>query len=158
MVPNSVRSGLEWVRQRFKRGTVGRRATSAFPSVFDRFWRTIPAYLPFYMLAALVLYAFWYGRQPAIVIAPFHLPPASRDKPLPFSGDTAAGLLQDAITAIRQEAAGKPVPSPCERWAAKDEEYGGLKAPPSVTFQVRGPVLVEVKGVSVESIVSFARE
>ena len=157
---NFVRSFGESVKRYFTPRPVGRRAKRAFPSLFQRWWRSIPSYLPFYILVAVLAYALWYGLQPATVIAPFHLPPENKDKPLPFSGETVADVLQDAITSIQREAAGEALPPPCDAMARKEEErrFGGLKAEAGSSFQVRGPVTVEVKGISPEAVASAARE
>jgi tetratricopeptide (TPR) repeat protein len=126
--------------------------------------------LPFYILVPVLAYALWYGLQPATMIAPFHLPPEDKAHPLPFSGEAVADAVQDAITSIRQEAAGHPLTPPCDFLAPreKEEDFGGLKAAGSSlfelkaagssSFEARGPVLVEVKGISPEAVVSAARE
>ena len=118
---NYVRSFVEKGKQHFASRPVGRRAKSAFPSLFQRLWRpiqwlwgTIPSYLPFYILVSVLAYALWYGLQKATVIVPFHVPPENKDKPLPFGGGTVADVLQDALTSIRAEAEGSPGHPPCE--------------------------------------------
>jgi len=155
---NFVRSLGEKIAGYFKRPAVGRRAAKAFPSLFQRWWGTLPAYLPFYIILPVVFYAAWYGRQPSTVIMPFHLPPENKEKPLPFSGDAVADTLQDAITSIRAEAAGYPPLPPCDFPRQKGLPFGGLKAEARGSFEVRGPVTVEVKGISPEALVSAARE
>lgn len=155
---NFVRSLGEKIAGYFKQPAVGRRAAKAFPSLFQRWWGTLPAYLPFYIILPVVFYAAWYGSQPATVIMPFHLPPENKEKPLPFSGDAVADTLQDAITSIRVEAAGYPALPPCDFASRKELVFGGLKAEDKGSFEVRGPVTVEVKGISPEALVSAARE
>jgi len=157
-VANFVQSFGERVKQYFTPRPVGRRAKSAFPSFFQRCWRTVPPYLPFYILIAVLAYALYYGLQPATVIAPFHLPPENKEHPLPFSGEAVADAVQDAITSIQQEAEGQPLTSPCDFLAPKEQQFGGLKAEAGSSFQVRGPVTVEVKGISPEAVKSAARE
>jgi tetratricopeptide (TPR) repeat protein len=121
------------------------------------FWQSIPSHLAFYLLLIVVVYAIWNGWQRETVISPFHLPPENKDKPMPFSGETVASMLQDAFTAIQMEAEGGKAPAPCDEFAAKDIEFWGLAAPASGAFQVSSPVGVEVKGISVEALVSEAR-
>jgi tetratricopeptide (TPR) repeat protein len=174
-VANFVRSAVEKVKQRFASRPVGRRAKSAFPPSFRRWWATVPSYLPFYILAPVLAYALWYGLQPATVIAPFHLPQENKENPLPFSGEAAADVLQDALTSIEQEAKGQAMPPPCDFWEEKEAEASGsievhsggrelflvvlpLKSETSVSFEVRGPVSTEVKGISPEAVISAARE
>ena len=69
-----------------------------------------------------------------------------------------ADVVQDAITSIREEAEGQPLTPPCDFLAQEEKQFGGLKAGVSGSFQVRGPVTVEVKGISPEAVVSAARE
>jgi len=157
-VANFVRSFVERMKRHFTRRPIGRRAKSAFPSLFQRWWRTIPSYLPFYILVAVLAYALLYGLQPATVIAPFHLPQENKEWPLPFSGEAVADAVQDAITSIRQEAEGQPLTPPCDFLVPNEIEFGGLKAGGSGTFEVRGPVSVEVKGISPEAVKSAARQ
>jgi tetratricopeptide (TPR) repeat protein len=114
--------------------------------------------LPFYILIPVLAYALWYGLQPATVIAPFHLPPEDKAHPLPFSGEAVADAVQDAITSIQEEAEGQLLTPPCDFLASKEERFGGLKAEKGSSFQVRGPVTVEVKGLSPEAVKSAARE
>ena len=114
--------------------------------------------MPFYILIPVLAYALWYGLQPATVIAPFHLPPENKEHPLPFSGEAVADAVQDAIMSIRQEAEGQPLTPPCDFLAANEGKFGGLKAKPSSSFEVRGPVSVEVKGISPGAVASAARE
>jgi len=126
--------------------------------LFLRGLRTIPSYFPFYILLAVLAYALRYGLQPATVIAPFHLPQENKDWPLPFSGEAVADAVQDAITSIRQEAEGQPLTPPCDFLAAKDGNFGGVMARATGSFEVRGPVSVEVKGISPKAVKSAARE
>ncbi len=153
-----VRSFNRKVTRLFRPQVSPRRSREKSPSFLQRFWGTIPSYLPFYILFPALVYAVWYGLQPATVIAPFHLPPEDKVHPLPFSGEAVADVVQDAITSIRQEAEGRVPPPPCDRPAQKDEQFGGLQARASTAFEVRGPVTVEVKGISPEAIASAARE
>ena len=156
---NFVRSFNRKVTQLFRSRAIPRRTREKSPSLLQRFWRTIPSYLPFYILVPVLAYALWYGRQPATVIAPFHLPPENKEQPLPFSGEAVADALQDAIMSIRQEAEGQPLTPPCDLLVQEEEEsFFGLRAAGGGSFQVRGPVTVEVKGISPEALVSAARE
>jgi TPR repeat protein len=153
-----VRSFADKIGRFFQPPVVGRRAANAFPGVFQRWWNTLPSYLPFYIIVPIVLFAVWYGLQPATVIMPFHLPPEDKAHPLPFGGDAVADTLQDAITSIRQEASGHDPLPPCDFPWQKKDTFGGLMAGNIGSFEVRGPVLVEVKGISPEALVSAARE
>ena len=124
---NFVRSLGQEFNRIFKRPAVGRRAAKAFPSLFQHWWSTIPSYLPFYIVVPVILYAAWYGFQPATVIMPFHLPPEDKNHPLPFSGDAVADTLQDAITSIRLEASGHDPSPPCDfSWQTR-ETFGALR-------------------------------
>lgn len=155
---NFVRSFNRKVTRLVRSRAIPRRTREKSPSLLQRFWRTIPSYLPFYILVPVLAYALWYGLQPATVIAPFHLPPEDKDHPLPFSGEAVADALQDAIASIEQEAEGQPLTRPCEFLAHGGEQATfGIVAPRIASFQVR-PVTVEVKGISPEAVVSAARE
>jgi tetratricopeptide (TPR) repeat protein len=122
--------------------------------------------LPFYILVPVLAYALWYGLQPATVIAPFHLPQENKEHPLPFSGEAVADALQDAIISTEQEAKGErpnlscyfgpPKGGPSAYW--EPAYLGGLRAEAGNSFAVRGPVAVEVKGISLDAIISAARE
>ena len=122
----------------------------------------------------MLAYAVWYGLQPATVIAPFHLPPENKERPLPFSGEAVADVLQDAITSIEQEARGEGVPPPCDFMEEKEADVSGsfqvhsgrrelfvvvlpLKSETSASFEVPRPVGTEVKGISPEAVISAAR-
>src|SRR6266550_2232461 len=59
-----------------------------------RFWRTLPSYLPFYLLVIVVGHAGWKAQTPVTVITPFQQPKGN----LPFSGEIVADALQDALT------------------------------------------------------------
>ena len=155
---NFVRSFNRKVTRLFRSRAIRRRTREKSPSLLQRFWRTIPSYLPFYILVPVLAYALWYGLQPATVIAPFHLPPEDKAHPLPFSGEAVADAVQDAITSIQEEAEGQLLTPPCDFLASKEERFGGLKAEKGSSFQVRGPVTVEVKGFSPEAVKSAARE
>jgi len=157
-VASFVGSLIENIKRHFA-PRVGRRALSAFPTFFQRLWRTVPSYFAFYVFVPVLGYGLWYGVQIANVIAPFHLPPEDTKKPLPFSGETVAHAVQDAINSIRAEAAGHPLAPPCEFLGSPEEgQFGGLKAGASGSFEVRGQVSVEVKGFSPEAVKSVARQ
>ena len=155
---NFVRSFNRKITRLFTSRAIRRITREKSPSLLQRFWRTIPSYLPFYILVPVLAYALWYGLQPATVIAPFHLPPEDKAHPLPFSGEAVADAVQDAITSIQEEAEGQLLTPPCDFLASKEERFGGLKAEKGSSFQVRGPVTVEVKGLSPEAVKSAARE
>ena len=154
-----VRSFFQSVRQHFAPRIAGRRTRSAFLSLFQRLWRTIPSYLPFYIIVLVLLYATWFGVRPATVITTFHLPPETKGTSVPFSGETVSRFLQDAITSIRKEAQGALPSPPCDFIPhKKGEQLRGLSAETRASFEVRGPVTMEVKGISPEALVSAARE
>ena len=122
------------------------------------FWKSIPKYLPFYVLVPVICYATYHGLQRATVISTFHLPPVNKEKPLPFSGETVADVLKNGMTAIRDEAEGRVVPAPCDTIAVKDKAFGGLTARAHTSFEVSGPVTVEVNGFSASAVISEARQ
>ena len=78
---NFVHALAEKFKNHFKRLPVGRRAAKAFPTPFQSWWGYLPAYLRFYIIVPVVLYAIWYGLQPATVIMPFHLRPENKEEP-----------------------------------------------------------------------------
>jgi len=126
-------------------------------SVTQLFWHGILSYKVF--LVALVVYAVWLGSEKKTVISAFHLPPETRERPLPFGGETVANMLRDALTAIRKEAEGQPLSPPCDVPVSKHkEEFGGVTAGAGSAFQVGGYVGVEIRGISVAALVSMARE
>jgi len=127
-------------------------------SPLQRFWHTIPSYLPFYLLIVLVGYAGYNGWEKETVISTFHMPPESRERPLPFGGETVASMLQDALTGIGKEAEGRPPSTPCDALETKHTEFGGLTARAGGVFELGGRVGVEIKGISAAALVSVARE
>src|SRR5262249_39796979 len=67
-------------------------------------WRTVPSYLPFYLLAIVVGYAAWQAYTPVtLLIMPFQL--AIEDH-LHFSGVIVADTLQDSLMSIHHEIEG----------------------------------------------------
>ena len=160
---NFVRSFGEKIKRFFKPHAVGRRAAKVSPSLFQRWWSTLPSYLPFYILVPVMLYTAWFGLQPATVIAPFHLPPENREHPFTFSGEAVADALQDAIASIQKEAAGQAPSPPCDFPPQRRQNSGSPQAAAAISF-VRSPVAqlrpptAEVKGISPEALVAAARE
>jgi tetratricopeptide (TPR) repeat protein len=154
-----------------------RFVTHFVTSPLQRLWRFTPPYVRWFLLVVAVV--FYLGRGQATVILPFQLPPESKEQPLPFNGVTVANTLRDAITALRDEAAGQPVPSPCDFLATEDKTFEGLSAQSSASFlgpsalsvapfegfgaqsstsfQIHGPVTVEVRDLSLERLASLAR-
>jgi tetratricopeptide (TPR) repeat protein len=123
-------------------------------------WRTLPSYLPFYLLVVVVGYAAWQARTPVTTIGPFELPKGD----MPFSGETVADALRGGLTSIRvdfERESQKPtlsilaIGSPDLRsMPSKDlhmyiHQFRHVQAPPSFK--------VEVKGLSPEGIISVAR-
>ena len=122
-------------------------------------WKTIPSYLPFYLVCIIAGYALWNGRQQTTVISPFHLPPESKEESLPFSGETVANVLRDAMVSVQKEAEGQTAPPPCESMVQSTESFGGLTSAPVLTHvETPNPVAVEVRGISLSALISFARE
>ena len=123
------------------------------------FGRSIPSYLPFYLLLIVVAYAGWKGWPRATVISSFQMPPDNKERPMPFNGEAVAEMLQDYLTAVQNEAQGVRIVSPpCDQMAVRHEDFGGLAAGPGPAFRVGGHVVVEVKGMSVDALISVARE
>lgn len=122
------------------------------------FWRSIPAYLPFYLLILAAGYAGIRGWHRQTAISAFRLPPDSSGSHMPFGGETVANLLEDALTAIRQEAEGRPPAPPCDVLGSTDEDFAGLTARASTSFAVDSDVGVEVNGISVAAAVEEARQ
>jgi Flp pilus assembly protein TadD len=138
----------------------------AFTTLAMQFlWRSVPRYLPFYVLIAIVILALYHGRRQKTVISAFHLPPENKKMPIPFSGETVANTLQDALRAIHMEAEGQDPPPPCTQPAARRKKligatkslttFADLKTP---AFEGRGGVETEINGVSVAALASLARE
>ena len=164
-----INSGLRALRRSLKWTLRSLQVKNWSTSPLRWFWKSIPSYLPFYVLACLVGFAAWKGRQETTVIAEFHLPPQNATVPLPFSGETVAHVLLDAVSSIRSEARADPTPSPCgilatgnpsghfARTTKRSSLFPG-DTPPGTSFQIRGRVAVEVKGISVEALISVARE
>jgi len=128
-------------------------------SPVGQFVRTIPTYLPLYVLIAVVGFAGWMGLEPALVVSPFHLPPESKERPLPFGGETVADTLVDALSVIRKTAQGFPPSAPCNLASADREKFGGLSfLRPVPTFTDFGRATSEIKGLSVSAVIAAARE
>jgi tetratricopeptide (TPR) repeat protein len=115
-------------------------------------WRTLPTYLPFYLLVIVAGYAAWEGRKPVTTIAPFQLPKAD----LPFSGDIVADRLQDSLTSIHNDIE-RERDDPRLRPTDMDlPDLRGLIIPKFGRVQVPTRFAVEVKGLSYEGIISAA--
>jgi len=118
-------------------------------------WNSIPSYLPFYLLVIVVFYAAVKGRKRVTVISPFHLPSSSE---LPFGEHTVANALRDALVEIHKRA----------KAGGKDDTYStsglmtpkleGIKFSEAASFEVPNRFAVEVKGLSHDAIISFARK
>ena len=158
MAVNFITSFNEQIKHWFSSRTSKYDLRTLFSTVGKHWWRTLPSYLPAYVFIFVAVYASWYGVRPATTIAPFHAPSVSQERSLPFSGEAVVDTLQGAITSIHQEAAGLGTPPPCDFVRQKELEFGGLRVETGGTFQVRGPVTVEVKGISPEALKSAARQ
>ena len=118
-------------------------------------WASIPSYLPFYLIVIVCLYAAIKGLKRTTVIAPFRMPSGNQ---LPFGEDTVANFLRDAFVEIRKRAEDGLDDAGAD--SAVREALGlrdfKLSAPSS--FEVPFRFAVEVKGLSHEALVSFARK
>lgn len=116
-------------------------------------WRTLPSYLPFYLLVIVAGYAAWEAQTSVTIIAPFQLPKAD----LPFSGDIVADTLQDSLTSIHNDIE-RERDDPRLRPTDMDlPDLRGLIIPKFGRVQVPTRFAVEVKGLSYEGIISAAR-
>jgi tetratricopeptide (TPR) repeat protein len=123
--------------------------------LIPRTWETLPSYLPFYILAVIVVYAGLRGTTEVTVISPFHVPSQTA---LPFAGETIADSLEDALTTINRDAQ-----------RSQDDISGvptelntpnlGLIRHSHTYMQVQTPTSFapEVKGLSYEGVISTAR-
>jgi hypothetical protein len=64
-------------------GSLFRQALTHSRTFSSGAWKSLPAYLSFYLLLIVAGYAAWEAQTPVTIIAPFQLPKAD----LPFSGD-----------------------------------------------------------------------
>ena len=119
------------------------------------FWATIPTYLPFYLLAVVVIYAAIKGRKPVTVISPFHLPPDSK---LPFGEYTVANALGDAFANVHRKAEEEVRARSGGLIGVGPAELAVMKLPELSRFEVPTPFTVEVKGLSHEALISLARK
>jgi tetratricopeptide (TPR) repeat protein len=135
------------------------RISNALRVFLVALWKSIPSYLPFYLIVLVAGYAAYHGSQEVTIISPFHLPPDNKERQLPFSGETVANELRDALTSIRGEAEGQRLQDPCKADAPKEESSGGLNPRYGNIVQVRGGTFdVEVKGISIDALVAEGRE
>jgi hypothetical protein len=140
---------------------VSRKSLTISREFASYLWRTLPSYLPFYLLAIVVGYAAWLGQTSVTIIAPFQMPKGD----LPFSGEIVADMLQDALTSIQVDF-GRESRNPRSRspeiglpdlrnmllhdlQSMHIFKFRRISAPPSFK--------VEVKGLSPEGIISVAR-
>lgn len=124
-------------------------------SVAGYVWGTIPGYLPFYLLVVVVLYAVVNGWKRATVVSPFHLPSGTH---MPFGEHTVANVLRDTFVEIHQRANQGPEDdgqTPSGLMTLKSE---GMKFEVANDFIVPERYAVEIKGLSREAIISFARK
>jgi tetratricopeptide (TPR) repeat protein len=111
---------------------------------------------PAFYLAIFVMagYALWEARTPVTMITPFQVPKAD----LPFSGDIVADTLEDALKSIRNE-----IEEERQDTGLRSSETGlpdlrNMLIPNFRRIQAPPRFAVEVKGVSYERILSFARD
>ena len=134
-------------------GEVFRESMGLCRKLLSGLWRTLPSYLPFYVLAVVAGYAGWEAQTPVTIIAPFQMPKAD----LPFSGDIVADALQDALTSIHDDIE-KEKQDPRLRSSEMDlPDLRGLIIPKFGRVQVPTRFAVEVQGWSYEGIISVAR-
>jgi tetratricopeptide (TPR) repeat protein len=124
--------------------------------VFSRYaWSSIPDYLPFYLLVIVCLYAAIKGYKQTTVIAPFDLPSGNQ---LPFGERTVANTLRDAFVEIHKrvkDGAKDNIERPSGLMTPKLE---GIRVSEATSFEVPDRFAVEVKGLSHDAIISFARK
>jgi tetratricopeptide (TPR) repeat protein len=147
--------GMFFVRLRKKRMLEESALLSWSRSLFPRTWQTLPTYLPFYLLLIVVSYSGWQGATAITVISPFH---ASTQTGVPFSGETVADALEDALSTIDSDAETaahevdlipSEIDSPHLGFFKHNTPFTRVQSP--TTF---GP---EVKGLSYEGVISTAR-
>jgi len=119
------------------------------------FWGSIPSYLPFYLVFIVCLYAALKGLKRTTVIAPFHLPAGNE---LPFGEHTVANGLRDALVEIRNRARDGEKNGTHSPSGVMTLKLEGIRFTPADTFEVPNRFAVEVKGLSHEAIISFARK
>ena len=129
---------------------LGCAAKSLLPSERGSF----PAYVSLYFVVAVIFMAFWKGQEHTTVISPFHLPHRTS---LPFGEYTVANFLSDALVGIINEAkTEQPVPSV---GSSLPEQFPGRETVgESTNYEPSTRSAVEVKGVSLEGLVSLARK
>jgi tetratricopeptide (TPR) repeat protein len=114
---------------------------------------------PWCALFVVISYSVYYGLRPTVVIAPFHLPEGTKENGLPFSGETVAGVLADALNGIQREANGEATRPPCLT-KIKGAHFVNLSAwgaaPEPARIEGIGTATVEVKGISLEALVALA--
>jgi hypothetical protein len=113
----------------------------------------------FYVSLLIVAYAVFYGLQPDFVISPFHGPVETKQN-LPFSGETAAAVLSDALNAIQRVARGERPRVPClgEHSPSSGGERSLGPFLEIIPVEMPRPANVEVKGISLAAVVSVAHE
>lgn len=131
------------------------RAWRVFSSFVGFVWGTIPSYLPFYLLVVVVLYAVVKGSKRATVVSPFHMPSSMQ---IPFGGHTVANVLRDTLVEIHQRANQGPGDQGQIAGGLMTPKLEGMKFSEAASFQVPDQYAVEVKGLSRDAIISFARK
>ena len=134
-----------------------RDAPSASLTTFHRLsrgaWRILVSFPAVFLVTILMGgTAFWEARTPVTMIAPFRLPKDG----LPFNGDIVADAIQDALKSVRNEI-DEDRENP--RLESSETGLGDLKHIFIPRLQLQAPprFTVEVKGVSYERVLSFAR-
>ena len=126
---------------------------TAFHRLSSGAWRILVSF-PAVLLVTFLMAgaAFWEARTPVTMIAPFRLPKDG----LPFNGDIVADAVQDALKSIRNDIDAERRDPGLE---SSETNLGDLKHIfiPKLRLQTPPRFTVEVKGVSYERVLSFAR-
>jgi tetratricopeptide (TPR) repeat protein len=126
---------------------------AAFHSLSSGAWRILVSFPAVFLVTiAMGGAAFWEARTPVTIIAPFRLPKDG----LPFNGDIVADAVQDALKSVRNEI-DEERRNP--RLESSETGLGDLKHIfiPKLQLQPPPRVTIEVKGISYERVLSFAR-
>jgi tetratricopeptide (TPR) repeat protein len=118
-------------------------------------WGSIPSYLPFYLVFIVCLYAAIKGLKRTTVIAPFHVPSGNQ---LPFGEHTVANSLRDALVKIHERAKDGQKDETHSPSGVMTPKLEGMKFTAADRFEVPNRFAVEVKGLSHDAIISFARK
>jgi tetratricopeptide (TPR) repeat protein len=118
-------------------------------------WGSIPSYLPFFLIVIVCGYAVIKGWKRITVVSPFHLPSNTE---LPFGEHTVANALRDAFVEIHKRAKDGGNDDTYSTSGLMTPKLEGIKFSEADTFEVPNRFAVEVKGLSHDAIISFARK